>query len=138
MAMRVEPQKIPKRLDRNHRSRHPIPLWTRLLGKHPQIFQSTTTQFRKKRTIVEEIASKDLGNAEDKVSSGLAEFTGKGISFPRGPLERVDPIASSLRSNSLSLVKSQPRPIPLISEIDIPKSELPNDLSLRREFNDLC
>ena len=68
--MGVKPQKIPKRLDRNHRSRHPIPLWDRLLGKHPQTFASTTTQFRKKRTIIKKITPEDLGDAEDKVTMG--------------------------------------------------------------------
>ena len=38
--------------------------------KHPQGLPSTTTQFRKERTVVEEIASKDLGDTEDKVAMG--------------------------------------------------------------------
>ena len=68
--MGVEPQKIPKRLDRNDRSRRPIPLWKHLLEKHPQTFPRARTQFRKKRTIIKKITAEDLGDAEDKMTMG--------------------------------------------------------------------
>ena len=71
MAMGVESQQISKRLDGNGRSRHSISLWNRFPEKHPQGFPSTTTQFRKERTIVEEITSKDLGDAEDKMTMDM-------------------------------------------------------------------
>jgi hypothetical protein len=45
-------------------------LWNRLLEKHPQGLPSTTTQIGEQRTVVEEIASKDLGDTEDKVAMG--------------------------------------------------------------------
>jgi hypothetical protein len=45
MAMGVEAQEIPKRLNRDDRSGHPIPLWNHLLGKNLQTFPSATTQF---------------------------------------------------------------------------------------------
>ena len=70
MAMGVEPQKIPKRLDRNDRSRRPIPLWNRLLEKYPQGLPSATTQFRKQRTVVEEVTAQDFRDAEDNVTMG--------------------------------------------------------------------
>jgi hypothetical protein len=70
MAKRVKPQKIPKRLDGNDRSRDRTPWWDRSLEKHPQGLSSTTTQFRKKRAVIEKIAPKDLGNAEDKMAVG--------------------------------------------------------------------
>ena len=66
--MGVEPQKISKRLDGDDRAGHPIPLWNHLLEKRPQGLPSTTTQIGEQRTVVEEIASKDLGNAEDKMT----------------------------------------------------------------------
>ena len=68
--MGVEPQKISKRLDGDDHAGHPIPLRDHLLGKRPQGFPSTTTQIGEQRTVVEEIASKDLGNAEDKMAMG--------------------------------------------------------------------
>jgi hypothetical protein len=70
MAMGVEPQKISKRLEGDDRSGHPIPLWNRLLDKHPQGLPSTTTQFRKERTIIKKITPEDLGDAEDKMTMG--------------------------------------------------------------------
>jgi len=66
----MESQKIHKRLDGDDRAGHPIPLWDRLLEKHPQGLPITTTQIGEQRTVVEETASKDLGNAEDKVAMG--------------------------------------------------------------------
>jgi len=69
--MGVESQQISKRLDANGRSRHRISLWNRSPEKHSQGFPSTTTQFPKEPTIVEEITSKDLGDAEDKTTMGL-------------------------------------------------------------------
>jgi len=72
MAMGVEPQKISKRLDGDDRAGHHIPLWDRLLEKHPQGLPSKTTQFRKQGTVVEEIALEDLGNAEDEMTMGNA------------------------------------------------------------------
>jgi hypothetical protein len=36
--------------------------------KHPHTFPGTTTQFREKWTIIKKIISKDLGDAEDKMT----------------------------------------------------------------------
>jgi hypothetical protein len=38
--MRMESQKIPKRLDGDDRARHPIPLWGLLLEKHLKASQA--------------------------------------------------------------------------------------------------
>jgi hypothetical protein len=46
----------------------------RLPEKHPQGFPSTTTQFQKEWTIVEERTSKDFGDAEDKMTIGTLRF----------------------------------------------------------------
>jgi hypothetical protein len=70
MAMRMESQKIPKRLDRDERPRNRTPFRNRLPKKHPQAFPNTATQFREKRTIIKKITPEDLGDAKDEMAMG--------------------------------------------------------------------
>jgi hypothetical protein len=68
----IEPQKIAPAWagNSNHSAGYGIFLRHQVLQEHFQTLPAATAQFRKECTIIEEITSKDFGDAEDEMSMG--------------------------------------------------------------------
>ena len=74
--MRVEPQKITKRLYSNNGTRGSVLFRYGFLKKDLERFPSTATEIGKEFSVIEEISAENFGHAEDEMSvgHGLEDF----------------------------------------------------------------
>ena len=68
MAVRVEPQEIPKGLDGNDGAGDCILLWDNGLEKHFQRVPCTSAQFGEESSIIEKVSPEDLWYAKNEMT----------------------------------------------------------------------